>query len=276
MYIDQTSAAESLVTQMGAIKAGVRLVSFAEKDDPNALDHALGSSNAKGLIFSPSTQISEAVSRKDLVQGLMPELEKMYPGDDLALKKYPKLEHVVQTGHSAIRGVNQWKDIAVYTTPSQSTHSIPENSADDVCLVALKDGKEVNSMTNKDLVATANFQMDNYYRHSDGNPIFMSCGLETPFGLSAFLGCSSNMKKLFIPGSYNMSSMLRSLPRQQSHFVIVDEDLFGLEVPPASAAEYEEICAEVTHALVAGKSTKTNLFKNATAKAIDPFKCNAA
>lgn len=32
MYIDQSQGAESLVLQMGAIKAGVSLVAFHEKD----------------------------------------------------------------------------------------------------------------------------------------------------------------------------------------------------------------------------------------------------
>ena len=40
---------------MGAIKAGVSLVSFNEKENKDALDHALKSTDAKGLFFSPST-----------------------------------------------------------------------------------------------------------------------------------------------------------------------------------------------------------------------------
>ena len=41
---------------MGAVKAGVSVVTFDEKDSEEALDHALSASNAKGLIFSPSTE----------------------------------------------------------------------------------------------------------------------------------------------------------------------------------------------------------------------------
>ena len=43
MYVDQSSSAEALVLQMGAIKAGVSLVSFQEKDSKDALEHALAS-----------------------------------------------------------------------------------------------------------------------------------------------------------------------------------------------------------------------------------------
>ena len=44
---------------MGAIKAGVAVVSFDEKDSSEALDHALATSGARGLIFSPSTETGE-------------------------------------------------------------------------------------------------------------------------------------------------------------------------------------------------------------------------
>jgi len=40
---------------MGAIKAGVTIVTFDEKDNLDALQNALKESGAKGLMFSPST-----------------------------------------------------------------------------------------------------------------------------------------------------------------------------------------------------------------------------
>jgi hypothetical protein len=39
---------------MGAMKAGVKIVTFAEKDSAEALDHVLASTKAKGLLFDPS------------------------------------------------------------------------------------------------------------------------------------------------------------------------------------------------------------------------------
>lgn len=74
MYCDQTSSAEALVAQMGSIKAGVQIVTFAEKDSAEALDHALKSTNAKGLLFQPDHQIDEQNNRLSLVHKLMPEL----------------------------------------------------------------------------------------------------------------------------------------------------------------------------------------------------------
>ena len=64
LYVDQTTSAESLVAQMGAIKAGVSIVTFDEKENQDALDHALGHTQAKGLIISPSTQMEGDMTRK--------------------------------------------------------------------------------------------------------------------------------------------------------------------------------------------------------------------
>jgi len=59
---------------------------------------------------------------------------------------------------------------------------------------------------------------------------------------------------MFIPASYNMSKMLKSVPRQKSNLVICDQDFYTLEVPPAHAEEYAEMCNSVEHALVAGEA----------------------
>ena len=63
MFVDQTASAESLVAQMGAIKAGVQVVTFDEKESEDALENALGSTQARGLIFSPSTQVEDNKTR---------------------------------------------------------------------------------------------------------------------------------------------------------------------------------------------------------------------
>lgn len=95
----------------------------------------------------------------------------------------------------------------------------------------------------------------------------MSADLETPFGLAAFLACTSNFKKVFIPGSFQMSAMLKSVPRQQSSFLVCDEDFFNVAVPDAKAGEYREMVSGVTDALVggssAGSSVRSSLFTEA-------------
>lgn len=59
LYADESSSAEQLVAQMGAIKAGVSVVTFSDKENVDALDHALSSTKAKGLIFAPDALVSK-------------------------------------------------------------------------------------------------------------------------------------------------------------------------------------------------------------------------
>ena len=153
---------------MGAIKAGVSMVSFAEKESQDALDHALSSSDAKGLIFSPSTQIGDdaGTTRQTFLNSLMPELETMYAGQELDLSRYPHLRHIVQTGFTKIRGVNMFKDVAVYANPALSNHSIPENNTDDVTHICMRDGREVNSLTSGQLVDASESIWSNHLQGS--------------------------------------------------------------------------------------------------------------
>ena len=86
----------------------------------------------------------------------------------------------------------------------------------------------------------------------------MPCDLETPFGFASFLSLSSNLKKMFIPGTFNVSQMLKSVPRQNSTFVVCDEDFYTIEMPPASSTNYQEMCSGVTGVLVAGNASKSS------------------
>lgn len=120
LYADQASSAEQLVAQMGAMKAGIQIVTFAEKESQDALDHALSSSSAKGLLFAPDAAVNDKQTRLSFVHDLMPELKTMYFGEDLNVKRYPHLQNVVQTGFKAHRGINMFKDLTVYASPQYS------------------------------------------------------------------------------------------------------------------------------------------------------------
>lgn len=102
---------------MGAIKAGVAVVTITDKENIDALDYALSSSKAKGLIFSPDTPMADKVTRGGAINKLMPELSKMYLGDELKVSRYPNLTQIIQTGFKGIRGVNLFKDLTVYASP---------------------------------------------------------------------------------------------------------------------------------------------------------------
>ena len=42
-------------------------------------------------------------------------------------------------------------------------------------------------------------------------PVFMSLDLETPLGFASFLANASNHRKVFIPSTFNMSKILKSV-----------------------------------------------------------------
>ena len=275
LYADQTFSAESLVTQLGSIKAGVSVVTFDEKDSADALDHALATSKAKGLIFSPATETDDqGTTRQTFLQSLMPELETMYAGQELNLAKYPNLRHVVQTGHSAMRGVNKFRDLAVYANPAMSTRQIPENQADWQTHLAYKGGREAASLSSADLVTKAQGLWESSLKQSgdEMHPVFMSCDLESPLGFASFLACSANFKKVFIPGTFNMSTMLQKVPLQHSTTLVCDSEFHGLEVPPAKKSEYQEMCSDIKNILVIGdKAGSSSLFPSANAEAKDKY-----
>ena len=79
---------------MGAIKAGVTIVAFSEKDSIDALNSTLKNSECRGMLFSPQTDVDtkNEVFRETFLKKLMPELNKLYPGDPLDLKNYPHLK----------------------------------------------------------------------------------------------------------------------------------------------------------------------------------------
>lgn len=95
LWMDQTNSAEILTATMGAAKAGVQIVTFAEKNEQGALHEALVSSGARGIVFSPSSAVTEEESRKALLLRLMPELSSLYPGDALNLRSYPNLKQII-------------------------------------------------------------------------------------------------------------------------------------------------------------------------------------
>ena len=93
LWLDANNSAEILAAQMGAAKAGVTVVTFDEKNDIDALHQALRDSGARGLLFSPASEVNESGDKRaSFIEKLMPELSSLYPGDSLDLKSYPLLK----------------------------------------------------------------------------------------------------------------------------------------------------------------------------------------
>jgi hypothetical protein len=71
------------------------------------------------------------------------------------------------------------------------------------------------------------------------HPIFMSLDIETPLGFASFLANSANHRKVFIPSTFNMSKILKSVHAQQSVDLVCDKDFYELEAPGPVASEYK-------------------------------------
>jgi len=63
----------------------------------------------------------------------------------------------------------------------------------------------------KEVPAHFNFEVTS---GQTAKPVFMSLDLETPLGFASFLANTSNQRKVFIPSSFNASTILRSVAAQ--------------------------------------------------------------
>jgi len=290
VWMDQTNSAEVLVSVMGAAKAGVQVVTHSEKDECDSLHQALKDSGARGLFFSPSTTTNEegTTNRQTFLQKLMPELESLYPGDALNLKNYPMLKQIVQTDHSNLRGVIKFKDSLVYANPKLSLFQLPANEPTTPLFECYRGGKRVAEHSNGAINEKSQELWQNHFTQTAGDvpdgklfnvevssgqtakPIFVSMDLETPLGFSAFLANASNHRKVFIPSTFKMSKIIKSISRQESHDLVCDQEFFELQAPGPLAAEYKDLCASVNSVVVAGSSCKSSFF-DAKATFIDPL-----
>lgn len=105
-------------------------------------------------------------------------------------------------------------------------------------------------------------------------PIFMSLDLESPLGFASFLANASNHRKVFIPSTFNMSKIVKSVRAQESVDLVCDKDFYEAELPGPVAAEYKEMCASVQNVIVAGEGAagSSALFGQASKTVIDPLK----
>jgi len=147
---------------------------------------------------------------------------------------------------------------------------LPVNSADDVALITIRDGK-AHEITSGALVSHSEKVWEALAGSThDDQPVFMSADLESPLGFATFLACSTNFKKIYISGTFNMSNMLKQLPIQKSSWMVCDEEMFGVKAPEG----YSELTSGVKNVLVSGKAGSTELFKNANVKSLDAVTFN--
>ena len=200
----------------------------------------------------------------------MPQLYSMNPGDALKLSEYPNLSQIIQTGHTGMRGIIKYKDSVVYAAASLNSNSLPKNDASDVLFESYKNGSRAASMTNGEIASKSTELWQNHFSQTAGDipdgslfnvevssgqtckPVFMSVNLETPLGFASFLANTSNHRKVFIPSTFNMSKIIKSIHAQQSVDLVCDSEFYELEPPGPVATEYKQMCSSVKNVVVAG------------------------
>jgi hypothetical protein len=103
-------------------------------------------------------------------------------------------------------------------------------------------------------------------------PVFMSVDLESPLGFCAFLANSSNQRKVFIPATYSMSKVLKSIGSQQSVDLVCDSSFYEMSLPGPKAAEYKDLCSSVSNVIVASQSSNvsSSIFSGSVT-VVDPY-----
>lgn len=201
------------------------------------------------------------------------------------------MKQIVQTGHTNIRGVVKFKDSLYFANTRLSGFSLPQNDVRASLFECYRGGKKVSTFTSGDVVEKSDSLWAEQFSSTAGDitdakmfsvevssgqtckPVFMSLDLETPLGFASFLANASNHRKVFIPSTFNMSKILKSIHAQESVDLICDKDFFELEAPGPLAAEYKEMCASVKNVIVSGEGQAgaSSIF-SAKSTSMDPYK----
>ena len=86
----------------------------------------------------------------------------------------------------------------------------------------------------------------------------MSLNLETPLALASFIANNSNLRKVYIPATFNVNKIIESMKTQHSEVAIVDHELLTLEPPKEKLLEYEECTKTVSKVIVAAPKGQTS------------------
>jgi hypothetical protein len=99
----------------------------------------------------------------------MPELNNLYPGDELNLRSFPNLKQIVQTDHSNIRGIIKFKDSLVYANTSMSGFSLPQNDSSSTLYECYRNGSLVSTFSNGDIAEKSSHFWANHWSNSAGD-----------------------------------------------------------------------------------------------------------
>ena len=102
-WFDASHITESLVAQVGCLKAGVTIIPVLGQNSDSFFS-ALSENGVKGAIMSPNGRVDGNKKKSEVLANNIPELSKSYLGQTVSTKNYPNLSLIVQTGFYAIPG----------------------------------------------------------------------------------------------------------------------------------------------------------------------------
>ncbi len=233
LWVDSTNSAEIATAQIGAMKAGLTVVTIDENDSLANAAQAIKDSNAKALLFSPMTLDESHEKRANALHGLIPELGSLYPGQEFTSSEFPNLKHVIHTGHKTIMGCSKFKETMFYAKMENTNHRIPGVSPEDTALECYQNGNRVASYSNQELVSHAESVHSDYL---DGDkPVFVTLSMQYPLALASLIGAAHGQKKVFVPATYSLDEISKQLKMQESSTLICDS---GLYAAPAESGLY--------------------------------------
>ncbi|CAI2374099.1 unnamed protein product [Moneuplotes crassus] len=256
LWVDEESAAEVAVAHIGAIKAGVSVVSVNSNDEIHHIRDTLYQSGAHGILFSPHTSVDARTQRANLLLDLMPELIDHVPGQTLKVGDFPELRHVIHTGHSTIRGTSKFKETLLYAKSEQTNLKLPGTTGDVSAVEYYKEGEYIADITNNEFLGKSQEIWKSHLSHGNKSlPVFLTLSLQSPLGFATFLSSVTNGRKVFVPSTYNVAKIIKSFGYQRSDTLVCDEALYNFKTPGHKAEEVEENKSHFEKILVPSDST---------------------
>jgi hypothetical protein len=116
-WFDQSHITESIVTQLGCLKAGVTIVPVVGNNSDSFFS-ALSEQGVKGAVISPNGRVDGNQKKSEVLSANIPELNSAYLGQSVNSSSYPELDLIVQTGFYSIPGTFKYKDVLTYANPN--------------------------------------------------------------------------------------------------------------------------------------------------------------
>lgn len=192
----------------------------------------------RGILTSPYNKLEDGVLRMDLLNTIIPELRKIGRADnDLELKSFPNLKHVIQNSHASISGTIKFKHFTVYAQPSMNTNSLPSINASDKCSEFVSNSGKTLSYSNEEVLKAAEkfnglkFGKYGFYLFSVPFSSPLALTLSISFTNGVVVEAVNNKKYVTFPQTYNLKNIVYLLNTQKTEVLFTEPEMLQAPVP---------------------------------------------